>query len=153
MGFKFEIKSNTRKLDALIRRVNKFNRATISAGYYPEQMHPTWNIPLSTIAAINERGYFGVPARNFMWQSFWNWKAGNANQAKYVFNQFVYKNKPMSGLLKEVGESMTHSIHWTIAFEGTFRQNSPVTIAYKGFNYPLVNTGYLMNHAKFKIKY
>lgn len=152
MLIKSKVKSKTRELDNLIRRVSGFGTKTVEAGYYSTQMHPKYKMPLSTIAAINEFGYFGIPARNFMWQSFWIYKSRkNYSNMKYLFTNLVYKKGKSASLLKEVGEDMTSQIKWTIAWEGNFVDNSPVTIKYKGKNYPLVDTGYLRDNSKYKI--
>jgi hypothetical protein len=150
--FRSKVKSDTKKLSGLITRMKNLGSATVEAGYYENQMHPTHHMPLSTIALINERGYFGIPARDFMWQSFWNWKTKyNTAYTKDFAQRFVYHHADKKALLREVADSLKQEIKWTIQWEGVFERNAPMTIKYKGRDYPLYETGYLSTHAKSKI--
>lgn len=150
--FKSKVTSNTQALSGLIRRAKNLGTQVVETGYYEDQIHPKWHMSLSSIALINERGYFGIPARNFMWQSFVSWSMSRNTNAKALATSFVYRKGNWKKELKDIGEDMRESIKWTIAYEGHFQDNSPMTISYKGFNYPLVNTGYLRDHAKTKVR-
>lgn len=152
MRVKSTIKTDLKGLTSLKRKLRVLDGKNVKVGYWDTQSHPNSDKNLAQIALINERGYFGLPVRDFMWTSFFAWKQSySQNTAKNVVQNYLYRNQNINSLMKGIGEDMNYMIKWVIDADSFFVPNSPVTVKLKGSAVPLIDTGFMMNNAKIKL--
>lgn len=151
MGFTF--KSETRKLPALIKRLDKLNGTVVDVGFFEEDRYgpENNNLPVATVAYYNEYGTIHNPTRPFMEETF-NSPLGRRyieGMYKRIFENAIKNGRSVSRLLKDLGEDVAGLMQTTILnYPGS---NSPATIAAKGKNTPLRDTEFMMKSVKFQI--
>src|SRR5690554_5364079 len=136
-----QMKKRLTALDGIEARVGWFS----GQNYGPEND----NLPIAQVAQFNEEGTrggqgngSGIPSRPFIRTLFMSLKKSSsfrsyvASELRMYFAGQKTANKMMSALGNYVREEMRKSIT-----EWTTPPNSPYTIAKKGFNDPLVETG------------
>lgn len=149
----FALKVETRKLPALIKRLDKLNGTEIEVGFFEYDKYGTenGNLYVAQVAAFNEFGTETVPQRPFMTETF----EGFANQLhmargmKTVFQNVLLNGRQVVQLLKNLGRTTADIMQ--ISIEDYPGSNSPSTIARKGKNDPLYDTGKMLESVKFKI--
>jgi len=138
-------------------RLNLEEAKSVEIGFFPEDIHPKNNIPVASVAYMNEVGdplneFEGrpapIPPRPFMRQTI----ADNMKQWGQSFYSGLkavqYHSDPaLNGLGSLIQMQIRNSI-----FNWSSPMNSPLTIKLKGFNDPLVETGFMADHVKVKVQ-
>lgn len=137
--------------DEIIAKTENLGNWEVEYGYYENQSHPESDLSLADIAAINEFGSKtkNIPSRPFMFQTSLSHSADKQHEILYL--DMLFKRKPLRSALKEIGERGVQLVEQIIDM-GNFEANAPFTIDLKGFDRPLVDTGYLKSHAKSKVQ-
>jgi hypothetical protein len=141
LGLSVEIKSDTKGLKVLgnlLRRIDN----SVEIGFFDGKTHPK-NDGANTIAEvgmINELG-IGVPSRPFMRETL----IENNNYIAQLGSKMgavVTGKVKTKQALKELGAKIQTDIQEKIA-DNNFKENAPATIAKKGMDDPLTETGTL----------
>lgn len=149
----FALKVETRKLPALIKRLDKLNGTEVEVGFFEDDKYgpENGNLFVAQVAAYNEFGTETVPQRPFMTETF----EGFANQfqmargIRAVFMNALQDGRRVQGLLKSLGVTVADIMQ--VSIDDWPGSNSPSTIARKGKNDPLYDTGKMLESVKFKI--
>lgn len=96
---------------------------------------------VADVAMYNEFGTSKIPPRPFMEQSFKRHEQEYVEECENIFNAMV-KGQKTSGLIRIFGQKVKKDIVDEIE-RGEFVPNAPSTVAKKGFNKPLYETGLL----------
>jgi len=96
---------------------------------------------VADVAMFNEFGTSTIPARPFMEQSFERHKAEYVEECERIWDAVV-KKQPTAPLIRKFGKKVKQDIIDEIEL-GQFVPNAPSTVARKGFNKPLYETGLL----------
>lgn len=140
---------DTKKLKAAIRRLNKLDGKTVDIGFFAEDKYDD-GIQVAQVAQWNNYGSSYHPERPFMNDTF---------ESKQVI-QAVTQNLKASMIAAIKGLDVTHHLKalgdriaelMKKAIEDYPGHNSSATIARKGFDDPLYDTGKMLASVKFKI--
>lgn len=138
-------------------RANLREAESVEIGFFPEDIHPKNGLPVATVAYLNEKGdpanqFEGraapIPPRPFVAYTIAlnqpQWNASFASALKAV----DYHTQPaLAGMGALIQMQMKNSIETWMS-----PMNSPLTIKLKGFNNPLIETGYMLDHVKYKVQ-
>lgn len=91
------------------------------------------------VAMYNEFGTSKIPARPFMQQSFDRHKTEYVEECETIFNAMI-KGQDTVAMIRQFGMKVKQDIQDEIE-RGEFVPNAPATVAKKGFNKPLYETG------------
>lgn len=153
MGFTFKVE--TRKLPALVKRLDKLNGTEIQVGFFEEDRYGPENdyLPVATVAYYNEFGTVHNPTRPFMAETFEDdlTQRHVGKLMRAVFESALTNGRAIDRLLLTLGDDVAELMKIRILnYPGS---NSPDTIARKdGRNTPLRDTEFMMNSVKFEIK-
>ncbi len=147
------------KLGRLLREMKKRLREAsfVEVGFFPEDIHPKNNLPVATIAYLNEMGdplntFEGhpapIPPRPFMRQTEMEYSAQWSKAFISALHAVQYHSRPA---LQGVGDLMQMQIRNSIV-NWSAPMNAPLTIKLKGFNDPLQETGFMEDHVKVKVQ-
>jgi hypothetical protein len=123
---------------------SKYKDAEVRAGYLSGASYDNGKT-LARVAIKHENG-LGVPLRPFMT------KARDDNNAKWKdgLKRALAAGVPLDKALALTGEKMVGDIKKSIVY-GSWKSNSPATIARKGFDRPLVDTGAMLRSAEYEV--
>lgn len=138
-------------------RLNLTEASSVEIGFFPEDIHPKNNIPVASVAYMNEKGdplntFEGhpapIPPRPFMYQTTVE-HSKEWGQAFYSGLKAVkYHSAPaLDGLGSLIQMQIRNSI-----FNWTAPMNTRTTEKLKGFNDPLVETGFMADSVKVKVQ-
>lgn len=151
-----KLKIDNRQWQRMSRRLSNGGNKTVRVGWWGDK-HPS-GPPVAQIAAWNEEGHINggmfagtvTPARPFI-------RTGFIPQSKKIlqtlypdFHAIAMGTLTWSRLYNNLGVRYVQLMQQTI-FSWNSPANSPVTIALKGFNNPLVETGYMQSSVKYRI--
>lgn len=145
MKFKGKTTNDMKPFNELMRRLHNLDDNHVEYGYDGTPHHS--GKTLAEIAAIHEYGMLGNPERDFMHQTYINMQLENTNRIMQNAEEYLYYGGNYVSLLTNIGTMGTDMIVDTIN-GGNFVENSPMTIALKGSNKPLIDTGDLQHGAK-----
>lgn len=132
------------KLESVLRDLAKKakNSALLKVGFQDGSIYPDGQL-VSTVAAYNE---FGVPARNQPPRPFFrNMIAKNSIGWGILLGDYLVNNDFDAKIsLSKLGENMINQLQDSIV-ELTDPPLSPVTIAKKGFDKPLIDTSHMLH--------
>lgn len=94
---------------------------------------------VADVAMYNEFGTSKIPARPFMEQSFKRHEVEYVEECENIFNAMI-KGQNTAPLIRKFGQKVKQDIADEIE-RGEFVPNAPSTVARKGFNKPLYETG------------
>lgn len=149
----FSLKVDRRKLDALCKRVPKFNGMEIEVGFFEEDKYgpENGNHYVATVAAYNEFGTTLNPTRPFMQEMF-----GDAmNQLhmawglKKIAMSLLTNGQAVQRLTTQLGQLMVDMMQ--VSIDDYPGSNSARWATVKGFNDPLVHTGKMLDSVKFVV--
>ena len=129
---------------------------SVQVGWWNSE-HPS-GVPTAQVAAWNEEGHINggmfagtvTPARPFIRTGFMPYSK-NLVKAHYGdINDIAMGRSTWNEFYNKFGQQLVRVMQETI-FKWDSPANSPTTIALKGFNNPLVETGYMQNSVKYKI--
>lgn len=147
------------KLRAHLRKMreNLAEAKEVEVGFFPEDIHPKNHIPVAAVAAMNE---YGDPANEFEGHSapipprpFFRyaiainrpqWNSAFAASMRAVGYHSQAALDGMGALIQ--GQVRTSIETWSSPM------NSPTTVHLKGFNDPLMETGFLVDHVRYKVQ-
>ena len=138
------------KLERVRRSLLKAARSHVEVGFFDGRPHPKTGETVATVAAINEFGVaeLNIPERPFMAATARTTKVGvrMATELKHAID-----NPRLSFKWGQIGSFYADEIKTTIE---NFSQpgNAPLTISLKGFDNPLVETGYMRDHVMKRVK-
>lgn len=138
-----------RGFDNLARRLQRLTSTKMKVGFFEDAKYPD-GTPVAQVAAWNEYGTRFHPERPFMQETLEN-KTNRATILKYLMEAAratVHNTGNARRILAKLGKVVTEEIKITIAnYPGS---NSPRTVAAKGFDRPLYDTGKMLESVKFK---
>lgn len=102
-------------------------------------------LPVATVAAMNEYGTSNIPMRPFFRDTIAEKQRGWIVKFKENINAGTY------AAIVKLSQESVKDIKQTIT-DYNSPPNSPKTIAYKGFNDPLIHTGYMRDHVQYKVE-
>lgn len=130
---------------------------SVEVGFFPEDIHPKNNIPVAMVAYMNEKGVpdneleghaAPIPPRPFMAytialnQPQWNETfAASLRAVKY------HTEPALQGFGELIQMQIRSSMSGWLA-----PMNAPFTVKMKGFNDPLMETGFMFDHVKVKVQ-
>lgn len=118
------------------------------AGSYASDDGP---VNLADVATFNEFGTTRIPSRPFMAQAFdANLQGLKTFIAERLSDVYQGRNTAAAGL-RMIGVWFKGKVQETIA-KGEFAENAPSTIAAKGSDKPLIDTGRLRQSIAFQVK-
>ncbi|WP_116892083.1 hypothetical protein [Pseudomonas syringae] len=140
-------KLNTRGLDNLAKRVIALARLKVKTGFFEDTYED--GVPVAQVAAWNEYGTRFHPQRPFMQESLEQAKQKIIQALKLAFKSAIKGDRASRRIMKSLGALVVKEMKATISsYPGG---NSPSTIARKGFDRPLFETGKMIESVKFKI--
>ena len=147
-----EVKSDTKALDNIFKRLETLKNYEGSAGFYGKR-HPVHGVTDAQIAASNEYGdpINNIPERPFMRTAAAHSTLMVSNELKKRWPQHLKGKITTKTLLKDLSEKEAEMIKRFI-ITNDFVDNAAFTIAEKGFNDPLVNTGWLAENVDTKVR-
>jgi hypothetical protein len=136
------------KLSAHLKRIAKevSRPASLSVGFLAGSTYPD-GTPTAAVAAWNEWGTPTIPSRPFFRRmirldsSKWG---VNVGQALKIADYDVSRALSFMGV--EIKEELQDSIR-----SGDFAPLSPVTVAAKGFDQPLIDTSHMINSVDYRV--
>lgn len=151
MGFTFKVE--TRKLPALIKRLDKLDGTVVDVGFFEEDRYgpENNNLQVATVAYYNEYGTRHNPTRPFMEDTFTSSLGLRYIRSMYkkIFENAILNGRSVTRLVRELGEDIAELMQTTILnYPGS---NSPLTVKGKGKNTPLRDTEFMMHSVKFQI--
>lgn len=144
-------KSNLRGLTALKKKMQTIEKYSAQAGYY-DNKHPTAGISYAYLASIHEFGTRDgrIPQRDFITQAYLDWMISVNHEAAKAATDIIYRGVPVRKALKGLAEDGADFIT-NAAYSFDSPSNAASTIANKGFDNPLIETGKLANGVKSKV--
>ncbi len=130
--------------------LEKLANMVVQVGFQANMPHGDDDISIAEIAAYNEYGDSRTPARPFMKQSFENHESELQAACDHLTDSLASGNSLQNGL-EELGVFLKGLVQEEI-LEGNFAANSPATIAMKGSNTPLIDTGLMRQSVNYVIK-
>lgn len=154
MSLKFDVKVrlDMKDLQKVKRRLIKVAQLQTQVGYFDGKPHP--NQPDMTVAQIGAINEFGAPEDNIPERPFMTTAVRNTRLAKPLadnLKRYLRRTQSLKGVWTAVGIVMARGISKTIA-EFSDPPNAPFTIAKKGFDDPLVETGHLRDSVTHRIR-
>lgn len=139
----------TEKLLSGVKKLNAKKGAVCAVGYPTNEKglstpEPAYYEKASVIqvAIANNYGFDNVPARPFMELASKNMQEGYKNTLKATHKKLISGEAELSKVLDLCGLQAEEAVRKSI-MEGDWEPNSPETIAKKGSDRPLVDTGTL----------
>lgn len=120
--------------------------ATVRVGFLEGATYPD-GTPVAAVAAYNEFGTARIPPRPFMRDTI--------DEHQYGWGQALGKALNATGYdadaaLKMIGEGISRQVQDSIrAMKAP--PNAPATIAKKGFDKPLIDTGHMLNSVGYEV--
>lgn len=136
------------KIGAALAAISERMSGSVKVGFLEGATYPDTGIPVAQVAFWNEYGTSRAPARPFFRRMIANnsagWGARIAGAAKY----FEYDGAKVLGLMGlTIAEELQQSItDWKDP------PNAPYTIAKKGFDKPLTDTGHMKSSVDFEVE-
>jgi hypothetical protein len=151
-----KLKIDTRQWQRMERRLLSGGDRSVQVGWWNSE-HPS-GVPTAQVAAWNEEGHMNggifagtvTPARPFIRTGFMPHSKNIVKTYYGDINDVAMGRTTWTKFYKTVGEQLVKIMQETI-FKWETPANSTTTIALKGFNNPLVETGYMQNSVKYKI--
>lgn len=146
-----QISKKKDRFSEIIKRLEASANDELRIGFFDGEMHPSGN-PVATIALINDVGSITNPPRPFMTVGLKSILRSAAYRKMYA----DYLRKIVSGKMTpraaydQIGKFAVEDLKQLID-DWTNPPNSAKTIAIKGRNDPLVDTGTMLNSVKYKI--
>lgn len=133
-----------------VQELNKLMNLEVRVGFQSGDASYENGADICEIAAYNEFGGSGTPARPFMKQSFENHEAELKAACDRV-NKAIANGSTAEAALKQLGV-VTKGLVQDEIVSGGFEANAPSTIARKGSATPLIDTGTMRGSVNYVIK-
>jgi hypothetical protein len=153
MGFSFKLES---KIPALIKRLDKLNGMEVEVGFFEEDRYgpENANLPVATVAAMNEFGTKHNPTRPFMSDTFSDGmnQLFMAREMKRIYLDVIKGGTAAQRLLISLGKLTVELMQVSIQQYAAQGGNSPSTIKKKnGRDTPLIDSGKMIESVRFHI--
>ena len=132
------------------RELQKLANLEVQVGFQAGQAKEKNGADIAEIAAYNEFGSSGTPARPFMKQSFEKHK-DQLQAGCDMVNQTIANGGTAEQGLNKLGVMCKGLVQQEIV-DGGFAPNAPSTIAKKGSSQPLIDTGTMRQSVNYVIK-
>ncbi len=145
------VKADMRKLSEIRRKLIKAAEQAIQVGFFDGVPHP--NAPGRTIAEIAAINEFGLPSQNIPERPFMLASIRDTSAPSFIaagFKKMINGTGSVASMRSNTAKRMRDEMKITI-IEFSEPGNAPFTIAKKGFDNPLTETGTLAQSVKFKI--
>lgn len=145
------VKADMRKLSQLRRKLIKAAEQAIQVGFFDGAPHP--NAPGHTVAEIAAINEFGLPSQNIPERPFMLASIRDTSAPAFIadgFKKMINGTGSAASMRSRAAKRMRDEMKVTI-IEFSEPGNAPFTIAKKGFDNPLTETGFLARSVKFKI--
>ena len=146
---KVKIKSSTSMEKRLQKVLKVLTKNKLHVGFLNNSEHngPRTDMSNASLALLQEHGTDNIPARPFMTQSL-----GNKNLVKQQIDKQARRLlKDPKSAMSNMGEDMSHLVKETMDRFST-PANAPATIAKKGSDNPLIETGSLRDSVEYDIR-
>ena len=130
---------------------NKMNGRTIKAGVLEGAGSYAKGQTIAEVATYNEYGTRRIPSRPFLAIATDEHKGWNAEVKVSISNALTPKGS-VSDSLNKIGKQMKTDIKNVIGDKGKLARNAPATIARKGHDLPLIDTGKLKDTIDYEVK-
>lgn len=151
MRFSLEIEGAGKSLERkLLERYRALTSASeVEIGFFPEHVHPESGVPVAQVAWWNEVGNTSQnrPPRPFFKYSVATFSMEWADVIRVSLKATGYDAK---AALTAVGQLAALRIQSVIK-SWSEPPNAKATVRSKGFNDPLVDTGYMLHHVTYKV--
>lgn len=153
MGVSISFKNS---IPALLKRLDKLNGTEVETGFFEEDRYGPENnyLPVATAAAYNEFGTRHNPERPFMTDAY-SENRGRlflARGMRSVFEAAIQgKVAAQTRLLNRLGDINAELIRVSIQQYAAMGGNSAATIAAKGRDTPLIDTGKMIESVRFQV--
>src|SRR5437870_274763 len=144
------------KIPALVKRLDKLNSMEVEVGFFEEDRYgpENHNLPVATVAAMNEFGTKHNPTRPFMSDTF----SDRTNQLlmavemRSIYLDVLKGGNASQRLMKSLGKLVAEQMQITIQQYAAAGGNSKRTIERKGGrDTPLIDTNKMLESVKFHI--
>ena len=145
------VKIDMKELTKFKRRLIQVAAPYVEVGFFDGKPHPADpDMSVAQIAAINEFGVesLNIPERPFMATTVRSTKVAGPMAKK--LRSFFQRTDTAQGLWTFVGLFVSREMSNVISAFST-PPNAPLTIALKGFDDPLVETGYMRDNVEHRI--
>lgn len=132
------------------RELKKLKKMEVAVGFQAGQAEEENGADLVDIAAYNELGTSGTPARPFMKQSFENHEDFLKNACERV-NQTINSGGSMEQALNKLGVELKGLVQSEIV-DGDFAPNAEATIKRKKSDKPLIDTGTMRQSVNYVVR-
>lgn len=139
----------TKEGKAFMKALKELDKLEVRVGYQEGAQYPD-GTPVINVALWNELGTVNAPPRPFIRQTVDNNEAKLQSQMKSAANKLA-KGATADKVLNELGVYAKGLLQKEIK-NGDFVANAPSTIAKKGSDRPLIDTGLLRQSANYVIK-
>lgn len=148
------LKVNRKGWERIKKRLIKFDERSIDIGFFKGDKYgpENNNLPVATVAFMNDQGTSQVPPRPFMTVDFRKYvsKTFQSHAASLFKLLLTQGNTPFLQELKKIGGDYETELRDIILrYPGS---NSPRWIEQKGFDDPLYHTGEMVGSVKHRIK-
>lgn len=128
----------------------RLNGKTIKAGVLEGAGSEANGASIAEVATYNEYGTSRIPSRPFIAIATDESKGWQSEVKKQVGG--ITSSADVNGALNTIGEQMKKNIKNVIGDRSKLKPNAPSTIAKKGFDAPLIDTGKLQEAIDFEVK-
>ena len=149
----FTLKVETKRLTSLIKRTETIDGTDVEVGFFEDDKYgpENQNLYVAQVAAYNNFGTTFNPERPFMDNTFLDTMSQfhYARGIRQVFISVLTNGRSTQRLLRSLGETVADVMR--VEIDDYPGSNSAATIARKGFNDPLYDTGKMLASVKFII--
>ena len=150
MKFTSEVSVEGKGIDSIISKMKTMDNYEATAGFYGKT-HPVHGVKDTYIAEVNNYGDDVTPERPFMDTAATHSIIEIDRKMADLMYRILSGQIPVRSTLKELGEI---EAKWISQFIITnyFTENAPATIDDKGFDDPLVHTGWMAENVDSKVR-
>lgn len=151
------VKDNDKGWKRITRKILALDKKEVSAGVHDDAGNEDNGKSIALVAFWNEYGtkrekVQHIPPRPFIRISFDDHNSEWVKEADTQLTAMVNGGKTASGALNALGRLMKKDIKKIIGDKSKLKPNAPSTVARKGFDKPLYETGKLEAAIDFKVK-
>lgn len=132
------------------KELEQLAKMEVQVGFQADSGNYENGATLAEVAAYNELGTSSTPARPFMRKSFENHEKELQNACDQV-NKTLVKGGTTQQALDELGAFVKGLVQEEIV-NGDFAPNAESTIAKKGSERPLIDTGFMRQSVNYQVK-
>lgn len=135
----------------IVKKTQQLNGKVIKAGVLETAGSYAKGQSIAEVATYNEYGTRRIPSRPFIAIATDENKGWSA-EVKTNIAKAMTPGSSLSDALESIGKRMKTDIRKVIGDKGKLARNAPATIARKGHDLPLIDTGKLKDTIDFEVK-